>query len=110
LIRVGCPLCPTSLIVFGHIFGGAIIFSGYVITEIHDKLLVIAGNNYKRNTSKFITAQECANIMIDAGINKDRECIIGAVKYFRPISHFLPYFITDAIIKHTALSAFERND
>jgi short-subunit dehydrogenase len=82
----------------------SLIAPGYVVTEIHDKLLA---SGQKRVTNKFISAQECAQQLITAGMNKDREYIFGIFAYIRPILPFLPYTVVDALIKRSATAAFE---
>lgn len=73
---------------------------GYVITEIHNGALA---RGQQRDMSKFITAEECAVRVIEAGINKDRKRLLTTLSrvanYVQP---FFPPLIQDWLLRRQA--------
>lgn len=82
---------------------------GYVVTEIHDRMLAASGG--KRNLAKFISAEQAAREMLTAVLNGDRELIMFPLAWLvLPLRSVLPAALMDRIIARSSEAAFEHNE
>lgn len=76
-----------------------LVYPGFVKTEIHDRALGAEGNVH-RETDKFMSAEECAKIIVEAiEDRKTEEIFTLSGKLMNYLNPFVPSLVDRAILR-----------